>query len=479
MIRRPPRSTLSSSSAASDVYKRQYQRRVREKRPLAMSRLLILAIVSLLLVSIASAQDYVLGQQGDNCASTCGILGRICLDSFDTGNTTALFAQAGVTCPAQSAQDGVWWSPDQPSYVTEKTDPNYGQCLGYKNVPAHLLCQGSYPSVRRLCHCGQDDSSALTFGTGLSAGTISTTETTIFAHKVADGHVGVMNHFWSTCSPAAEAGAIIRYYVDGEQNASIAFSPAMASGTGYDDGQAPWGTKWIGLGAGKGQGQAWFNNFKIPFGKSIRVTAQHRTGSFGGFFMIVRGGLDIPLSIGETLLPKTARLQLQVFEGSLAPMEFMDIVSIPKGHSGQFFMSTLAVDNSGVGGLNFLEGCFHMYDPVDQPFPGTVLSTGTEDYFDSGWYFNAGEFRLPVSGFTHLLSNQSKTEWSAYRFHEMDPLRFADGFRLQWRCGDLDDVHTGLKCYTETGGAAVGTPTCDNVRSYGWVYVWPNGSELH
>eukprot|EP00658_Telonema_sp_P-2_P032613 TRINITY_DN24103_c0_g1_i7.p2 TRINITY_DN24103_c0_g1~~TRINITY_DN24103_c0_g1_i7.p2 ORF type:complete len:120 (+),score=44.71 TRINITY_DN24103_c0_g1_i7:136-495(+) len=29
MMRRPPRSTLSSSSAASDVYKRQYQRRVR------------------------------------------------------------------------------------------------------------------------------------------------------------------------------------------------------------------------------------------------------------------------------------------------------------------------------------------------------------------------------------------------------------------------------------------------------------------
>eukprot|EP00657_Telonema_sp_P-1_P002309 TRINITY_DN15400_c0_g1_i1.p1 TRINITY_DN15400_c0_g1~~TRINITY_DN15400_c0_g1_i1.p1 ORF type:complete len:185 (+),score=73.83 TRINITY_DN15400_c0_g1_i1:91-645(+) len=31
MIRRPPRSTQSRSSAASDVYKRQYQRRVREK----------------------------------------------------------------------------------------------------------------------------------------------------------------------------------------------------------------------------------------------------------------------------------------------------------------------------------------------------------------------------------------------------------------------------------------------------------------
>lgn len=49
----------------------------------------------------------------------------------------------------------------------------------------------------------------------------------------------------------------------------------------------------------------------------------------------------------------------------------------------------------------------------------------SQDYFDSGWYFNAGEFRLPVSGMTHLV-NQDKnvTEWSAYRFHEMDPLRF-------------------------------------------------------
>eukprot|EP00658_Telonema_sp_P-2_P019799 TRINITY_DN17796_c0_g1_i1.p1 TRINITY_DN17796_c0_g1~~TRINITY_DN17796_c0_g1_i1.p1 ORF type:complete len:372 (-),score=32.43 TRINITY_DN17796_c0_g1_i1:528-1643(-) len=36
MIRRPPRSTLSSSSAASDVYKRQYQRRVRGKHTVAM-----------------------------------------------------------------------------------------------------------------------------------------------------------------------------------------------------------------------------------------------------------------------------------------------------------------------------------------------------------------------------------------------------------------------------------------------------------
>ena len=415
-----------------------------------------------------------LGQQGDNCAATCGALGRECLDWFDTGNSTKIFSSVGVKCAAHSAQDGRWWAADQPSFVSLATDPNYGQCLGYVDVPPHVLCQGSHPATRRACHCGNDISSALTFGTGLSAGRITTTETTIFAHKITPGDYGMMNHFWSTCSPEAEAGAIIRYYVDGEQNASIAFGPAMATGTGFGDSQAPWGTKWAGLGAGKGGGQAWFNNYKIPFGSSIRVTVQHRSASFGGFYVIVRGGLNLPLSIGETLLPQTARLKLQVFEGGLQPLEFLDVVKVPKGYSGQFFLSGLAVSNEGVGGLNFLEGCYHMYDPVDQKWPGTVLSTGTEDYFDSGWYFNAGEFRFPVSGFTHLAKNTSRTEWSAYRFHDMDPLRFSNGFRLQWRCGDMDDNATGLKCFTVSGGKTVGTPTCSNVVSYGWVYVWPN-----
>eukprot|EP00656_Telonema_subtile_P034950 TRINITY_DN3896_c0_g1_i4.p1 TRINITY_DN3896_c0_g1~~TRINITY_DN3896_c0_g1_i4.p1 ORF type:complete len:343 (+),score=48.84 TRINITY_DN3896_c0_g1_i4:94-1122(+) len=48
MIRRPPRSTLSSSSAASDVYKRQYQRRVRgeSSRNMSPCRLLLLSLLA-------------------------------------------------------------------------------------------------------------------------------------------------------------------------------------------------------------------------------------------------------------------------------------------------------------------------------------------------------------------------------------------------------------------------------------------------
>jgi len=286
----------------------------------------------------------------------------------------------------------------------------------------------------------------------------------------------MMDHFWSTCNAECEGALMVRYYIDGEENASIAFEPGMAAGTGFNDPAAPWGTKWMGHGAHS----AWFHNFKIPFGSSVRVTIQSTDGTqHGGFYIIVRGGLDLPLVIGDVPLPDTARLQLQKFDGHLEPLQWLDVANVPTGYSGQFFLSTLAVNNSGVGGLNFLEGCYHMYDPPDAPHPGTVLSTGTEDYFDSGWYFNAGEFHMPVSGSTHMKTEKNVTEWSGYRFHEMDPLRFQDGFKLQWRCGDLSGPapNGGGKCYTETGGHPVGTPTCDNVKSYGWVYVWPKSNQ--
>jgi hypothetical protein len=327
------------------------------------------------------------------------------------------------------------------------------------------------------CTCGEPfaPSADLTFGTGHAGVTLPTTETVVFAHVIPPNSTGVMNHFWSTCSPEAETDMIVRYYVDNETTASIQFRPPLAAGVGFDDPTAPWGTKWFGLGAGNGgNGQAWFNNFKIPFLSSIRVTVQATVRPSNGWYLILRGGLNIPLVIGDLTLPSSAKLQLQVFDGPLKPLQVLDVASVPKGFAGQLFMTTLAVNNGGTGGLNFLEGCFHMFDPIDAPFPGTVLSTGTEDYYDSGWYFNAGPFHMPVSGLTHIKTEKNVTEWSAYRFHEMDPVRFRDGFRFTWRCGDLISADPTVgKCYTESGGTVVGSPTCDRVISYAWVYVWP------
>jgi len=279
-----------------------------------------------------------------------------------------------------------------------------------------------------------------------------------------------MTHFWATAFHPILDGTLIRYYIDDEAVASIQFYPPLASGVGFDDQKDPWGTEWFGKGAADG---SWFNNFRIPFQKSIRITYQKTTpGTGNGFYIIVRGLPIVQgqsfITIGGVPIPSTARMNFLNFQKTVQPLEWVPVADLPSPARGLFFMHTIAVQS---GNLNFLEGCYHSYTPYNQSFPGTVLSTGTEDYFDSGWYFNGGEFRFPVSGFTHLASSSGVVTWSAYRFHTMDPIRFEDGFRLLWRNGDAVDP-AGQKCYMETGGNIVGSPTKSDVTIYGWAYTW-------
>lgn len=111
-----------------------------------------------------------------------------------------------------------------------------------------------------------------------------------------------------------------------------------------------------------------------------------------------------------------------------------------------------------------------------------MLSTGTEDYFDSAYYFDGGTFRFPEAGNTFGPASDASatTQWSGYRFHDADPLFFQEGVRLMWRIGDYhnhDDAKyaDSPKCFIDEPGPndkVVGSPTTTNVTSYVWVYTW-------
>jgi len=418
-------------------------------------------VIELFLIAAAvSNAEYFLGETGQSCTEVCYKRGMDCNPRIITNNSSEIFKQLGSDCVPDAR---AWWATNQPGVVTNSSDPNFHKCLGYTSVPGGVLCSGAYPTVSRVCRCDAADKSQRVFGTGLSNGAITTTEQWIFNKHVVPGDVGVMTHFWITYMANADDGVIIRYYVDGEATPSIQFTPSQACGVGFYDNASPWGTKWFGKGAKDG---AWHLNFRIPFQKSILVTAQHTSGSHN-FYMIVRGTTNLPINIGDIVVPTNARLQLFNINKQFPALTYIDLANVPKGKKGVHFMSTLIVES---GNMNFLEGCYHMYTGA-QEFPGTILSTGTEDYFDSAWYFNAGEFHLPVSGFTHLVQKPGNVRWSSYRFHEMDPLVFDDGYRFVWRVGDTDDV-SGIKCMMDVGGIPAGSPTASNVTSLVWVYTW-------
>ncbi|HET8842880.1 MAG TPA: glycoside hydrolase family 172 protein, partial [Ktedonobacteraceae bacterium] len=94
------------------------------------------------------------------------------------------------------------------------------------------------------------------------------------------------------------------------------------------------------------------------------------------------------------------------------------------------------------------EGEIKFYLDGDQDFP-TICGTGTEDYFGGAWNFEQPpgqyqSFSTPFLGLPQIiLPNglyRSQQRFGMYRWHIMDPIRFAQDLRvtiqgLGWRSG--------------------------------------------
>ena len=87
-----------------------------------------------------------------------------------------------------------------------------------------------------------------------------------------------------------------------------------------------------------------------------------------------------------------------------------------------------------------------------------MLSSGLEDYFLGTYYFNRGRYATPVAGLTHF--DPAKNEFSAYRFHEDDPVFFHNGLRLTCRCGE------------KIGDKVFHNPPSATYTTYVWLYEW-------
>eukprot|EP00658_Telonema_sp_P-2_P043945 TRINITY_DN31817_c0_g1_i1.p1 TRINITY_DN31817_c0_g1~~TRINITY_DN31817_c0_g1_i1.p1 ORF type:complete len:161 (+),score=29.98 TRINITY_DN31817_c0_g1_i1:123-605(+) len=154
--------------------------------------------------------------------------------------------------------------------------------------------------------------------------------------------------------------------------------------------------------------------------------------------------------------------------------EFHTLVNIPNGKSGMLFgaMIDIIMYGQNASTLNSLEGCWHSYSPPGTPFPGSLLlGTGSEDYPESAFYFNAGPYRADTSGLTVFEQGGSQSRVSFYKLHHQDPIFFRDGFKFEWRNGDVSDPKTGEKC-TQLEGELIGSVSVANVSSLVYLYVW-------
>ncbi len=267
---------------------------------------------------------------------------------------------------------------------------------------------------------------------------------------------GCLSHFWFGGNFEGVENTRIRYYVDGEKEPSIDMDLYLGHGIGFNDNTAPWATKHIGK-IGKRNGI--YNNYRIPFGTSIRVTAQRSPEAAENpqIWWIIRGMENGRVNLGGVELPENARLKLHRLENHDAkPLEEFDL-SKSTGR-GALYQVTIAGDSEN---LRYLEACMRAYMGKD-PKP-LMLSSGLEDYFLGTYYFDTGKFHADIAGLTHI--DRKEGRFSAYRFHDEDPIFFQDGLRLTCRCGEHEHGDTD-------SDVPYLNPSPTRFTAYTWVYEW-------
>lgn len=261
-------------------------------------------------------------------------------------------------------------------------------------------------------------------------------EKTLYEHNT--GQPGVITEQWFTGLHAMDEDTRIRIYIDMELEASLDFQLFVAHCVGFRETDEipniPWGTRRLGHAANGGI----YNTFRIPFGKSFRVTATRPT--YGEFWYIIRGVENYPLVLGDLLLPPHTRLRLYKNEKVVVkPLDFLPLTFV-RNSAGAVFLVTLVANSSN---LLFLEGCMRAY--IDGSNKTTWLSSGTEDFFLSAYYFDGGTYHQDNAGLTYLKTEPWST-LSAYKFFENDPVLFTKSLELWWRCSDFDFSHDKNGC---------------------------------
>ncbi len=225
---------------------------------------------------------------------------------------------------------------------------------------------------------------------------------------------GVIRRVWITVAsrdPDYFRRLALRMYWDDETDPSVAVPLGDFFGNAWD--RRHWASEVMGASSG-----GYFLYLPMPFRGHARIVVDNGSDLPVDAFYFnadVEVGVALPRDVATfhaawTRDPRTT---------SAAPHRVLRAVG-----SGRFVGMVFNAE-SHAGDLGFLEGdeIFH----VDGEFRGQ--GTGTEDYFNSGWYFDQGPFAAPFHGL--ILKDDTLGRIAAYRWHVPDPVPFRDSVRIE------------------------------------------------
>ncbi|MGH7480875.1 MAG: glycoside hydrolase family 172 protein [Longimicrobiales bacterium] len=238
---------------------------------------------------------------------------------------------------------------------------------------------------------------------------------------------GVVRRWWLTIAPRENREIlrhlIVRCYWDGESSPSVEVPVADFFGMGFGE----W-KDFVSLPLNMTSGG--YNAYwPMPFRRRARITVENTgTVPVESFYYNV----DIRTFDG---LPDDALYFHAQYRQTLTragePVTILETTG--RGHYVGTLLSMQPVSGTGLG---YLEGDERMF--VDGEASPSIVGTGTEDYFSSGWYYVTGEYSAPYHGAP--IKDVERGRISTYRWHIEDPVPFDEGFRFEIEHGGSNDA---------------------------------------
>ena len=222
---------------------------------------------------------------------------------------------------------------------------------------------------------------------------------------------------------------ILRIYWDGDPRPAIECPLGEFFGTGFGDTQAdpqqkPAAVKYAAVPFGMTEGFYYFR-LPMPFRKSARITMENGTGK--------EMDLGWAADAKKGLVPADAAYLHVQWRNHMTKLgEYVPILETTgRGH----YVGTV-LSMQSPHWLTYLEGDEGFF--VDgEPWP-SIHGTGTEDYFNCGWYYNGRPVSRPFHGLTAMPDYQSRT--SQYRMHIPDCVPFTRSLKVRIEHGEANST---------------------------------------
>ncbi len=229
---------------------------------------------------------------------------------------------------------------------------------------------------------------------------------------------GIVQRIWITVSsrdPHYLRRIALKMFWDGEAEPSVSVPLGDFFGNGFEK------RHYAALPMGVSSG-GFYCYLPMPFSRHARIVAVNGTGMVIDAFYYHIGMVETD-RLSSNVPTFHARWNRQIRTAEPEPHAVLEAVG-----SGRFVGLTLNAE-SYLDNLSFLEG--DEVFVVDGEFRGQ--GTGTEDYFNSGWYFQHGIFAAPYHGL--IVKDEDRGRVAAYRWHIPDPIDFRDSLRIHLEHG--------------------------------------------